>query len=63
MSYWLQIVVCALIFAIFLIFQFGDIRVYGLTRLISAFFEVAGPCAAFWLIVLLFRGDKSPTSK
>jgi hypothetical protein len=61
MNYWLQIATCALIFAVFLIFQFGDVHVYGITRLVSVFFEIAGPFAAFWLIILLWRGIKSAT--
>lgn len=60
MSYWIKIAACIVIFTGFLLFQFGVFHVYGITRILSALLDIAGPFAALYLIILLFRSGDAP---
>jgi hypothetical protein len=59
MSQRLQIAICAVLFGAFLVFQFGNFELSGLGLLAKAFIEIAGTFAAFWLVVMLMKSNKS----
>jgi hypothetical protein len=59
MNYWTKIALCCALFAVFLAFELDFIHPYGITRLIFAFFQIVGPFAALYLVLLLLKGEKS----